>query len=140
VDVDAFFQKLGTPQFIIDNSPWWTGVFMLMATIYFVLRRVGITRSREISAFTDHFWLWFLLIIIGIGTYLTAFKVVPHEETWTFTRSFIALRPTLPPQNFWWLTQALLGLIYLIYFVFGKPIHAIESFFTQYILVAGERR
>jgi len=75
---------------------------------------------------------------MGIGMYLVIFEIVPHEETWTFTRNFITLRPTLPPQNFWWIMQALLGLTYIIYFVVGKPIHSVEQFFTQSILVADE--
>jgi len=139
IDLEPFFHLLGTPQFIIDNSPWWTGAILLLAAGYFIFRRIFITKTREISAFTDHFWLWFLFILMGIGMYLSVFELVPHEETWTFTRNFITLKPTLPPQNPWWLMQALLGLIYIIYFVMGKPIHSIEQFFTQYILVADEK-
>ena len=114
----------------------YAGGIALVAIIYFIFRRIAITRSREISTFGDHFWLWVLLIIIGIAVITRLFNLGENPDVYrAFVASVITLSPSLPPPNLWFLTHALLGLIFLIYFPFGKPIHAIGQFFNQYILV-----
>ncbi len=121
---------------IIGSSAGTVGVVLVG---YFILRRVFVKETQEISAFSDYFWLSFLLIIIVLGTYLRVGDVVAPDAYRTFATSLITLSPTLPPANPLFLIHALLGEIYLMYIVSGKMMHSIGWLFTQYILVK-ERR
>lgn len=124
---------------IIDIVGSSAGIVGVVLVGYFVLRRVFVKETREISAFSDYFWLSFLLIIVVLGVYLRVGDVVTPEEYRTFATSLITLNPTLPPANPLFLIHALLGEIYLMYIVSGKMMHSIGWLFTQYILVK-ERR
>ncbi len=143
MSVALHFELLGVhfgPEATIDPIGACAGIIALIAVVYYIQRRLGITRSKEISALATHFWLWLLLVQVGIGTYLRAFDVVAPEVYSAFAISVLTFKPTLPPPDLWFLFHAFIGEMYLFYIVFGKPVHSIGQFFSQYILAKPERR
>lgn len=132
------FTALGAENIIhiIGSSAGITGSVLVA---YFVLRRFVVTETRELSAFSDYFWLSFLLIQVSLGAYMRVGNVVEPEVYRAFAISIITLNPTLPLPNPWFLIHSLLGLIYLMYIQSGKMMHSIEWLFGQYILVSEKR-
>ena len=131
------FTPLGAENIIhiIGSGAGTLGVVMVG---YFAFRHFGVKETRDISAFSDYFWILLLLIQVAFGAYIRVHNVVEPETYRAFVRSIITLNPTLPLLNPWFLIHAFVGEIYLIYIVSGKMMHSIGWFFAQHIL-ASER-
>ena len=138
VDTLSFMERLGIPADVSYTIGVITGIVVGIVLIFYVLRRFIAAKVREISSFADHFWLWFLVAVVGIGIYARIFHDISSETVREFATSLITLNPILPPQNLWFLIHTLLAEFFIIYAVAGKPIHAVGQLFTQYILVSEE--
>ena len=117
----------------------YAGTIAGIVLLFFIIRRIFTSKAQQISSFADHFLLWFLLIVVGVGIYARLFDEVSSEVVRGFATSVVTFNPILPPENFWFLLHIMLAEIFIIYAVASKPIHLVGQFFTQYILVS-ERR
>lgn len=137
-DVASFGERLGIPADASYLIGVVVGIVVGIALVFYVTRRILVTKVREISSFSDHFWLWFLLAVVGVGIYARIFHEVSSEAVRGFATSLITLNTILPPQNLWFLIHTFLSELFIIYSVTGKPIHLVGQLFTQYILVSKE--
>ena len=137
-DIAAFGERVGIPAEVSYTIGIIAGSLVGLAILYYLLRRLFIRRAKEISSFADHFWLWALLVVVGVGLYSRVFHEVSSDVVREFATNLITLSPILPPENLWFLIHALLSELFIIYAVTGKPIHFVGQLFTQYILVAKE--
>ena len=139
MDMISFTEKLGMSSEVAYQIGVYAGIVAGIMLLFLVFRRIFVTKTKEISSFSDHFILLFLLVVVGIGIYSRLFDEVSSEVVRKFAISIITLRPSLPPENFWFLIHTLLAEIFIIYSVTGKPMHLVGQFFTQYILVSEKR-
>lgn len=135
----SFMERLGISGDASYTIGIAAGIVAAVVLIFFSYRRFFIGKVKEVSSFADHFWLWFLVAVVVIGIYARVFHEASSETVREFAISLLTFRPVVPPENFWFLVHALLGELFIIYSVAGKPMHAVGQFFTQYIL-ATERR
>lgn len=135
-DIPSFMERLGIPADALYRVGIVAGIIVGIVLIFYVSRRLFIAKVREISSFADHFWLWFLVVVVGVGIYARIFHEVDSEVVREFAASLIILNPILPPQNLWFLIHTFLAELFIIYSVAGKPIHFVGQLFTQYILVS----
>ena len=138
VDLASFGEGLGIPKEASYTIGVTAGTIMGIAILFYLYRRLFINRASEISTFADHFWLWSLILVVGVGIYARLFHEVSSDAVREFATSVTTFSPALPPQNFWFLIHTLLSELFIIYAVIGKPIHLVGQLFTQYIIVAEE--
>ena len=138
VDTLSFMERLGIPADVSYTIGIIAGSIIGIVIIYFIFRRIVTAETREISSFADHFWLWFLIAVVGTGIYGRIFYDISSETVREFATSLITFNIILPPTNIWFLIHTLLAEFFIIYSVTGKPIHAVGQLFTQYILVSEE--
>lgn len=138
VDTLSFMEKLGIPAETSYTIGVVAGIVVGLALLFYVSRRIIVTKAKEISSFADHFWLWFLIAVVGVGIYARIFHEVSSEAVREFATNLITFNMILPPQNLWFLIHTLLAELFIIYSVIGKPIHLVGQLFTQYILVSEE--
>jgi len=138
VDMASFGEGVGIPAEASYTVGIVAGSIAGIVILFYVFRRLFITRTKEISSFADHFWLWALLVVVGVGIYARVFHEVSSDAVREFAVSVVTLRPILPPENSWFLLHTLLSEFFIIYAVMGKPIHFVGQLFTQYILVTKE--
>ncbi|MEW5946604.1 MAG: respiratory nitrate reductase subunit gamma [bacterium] len=107
------------------------GIMIMAALLFLAFRRLTIRRVREITESGD----WFvLLLLLGILMTGNAMRFVGHfdlELTRSYFASLVALRPSPPPQNGWFLLHFLLGQALFIYMPYSKLLHFGGIFFTQ---------
>lgn len=139
VDMLSFTEKLGITSDTAYQIGVYAGIVAGIVLLFFISRRIFATKTEQLSSFADHFWLWFLLVVVGVGIYARLFDEVSSEVVREFATSIITLSPILPPENLWFLIHTLLAEIFIIYSIAGKPMHLVGQFFTQYILVSEKR-
>lgn len=139
VDMLSFTNKLGLPGHLAYQIGLFAGIMAGIALFFFTLRRIVSIKSKQISSFSDHFILWFLLVVVVVGIYARLFDEVSSEVVRKFAISVVTFNPILPPENAWFLIHTLLAEIFIIYAVASKPIHLVGQWFTQYIIVSEKR-
>jgi len=135
----AFTDNLGISKDATYQIGIYAGVIVLAAILFFSIRRILVVKGKEISSFSDHFVLWFLLVVVVMGIYARLFDEVSSESIREFALSVVRFNPILPPENVWFLVHTLLAEIFIIYTVAAKPMHLVGQFFSQYILVSEKR-
>lgn len=138
IDIAALGEGIGIPKESSYGIGITAGTIVAVALLFYISRRLFIRRSSEISVFSDHFWLWALLVVVLVGIYARMFHAVDSDVVREFALSVVTFRPAIPPQDFWFLLHVLLSEFFIIYAVIGKPIHLVGQLFTQYILVSEE--
>lgn len=138
INMASFGESIGIPTEASYTIGVVAGSVAGIVILFYLSRRLLVTKAKEISSFADHFWLWALLVVVGVGIYARVFHEVNSDAVREFAISVLTLRPILPPENGWFLVHTLLSECFIIYAVMGKPIHALGQLFTQYILVSKE--
>ena len=139
VDMIAFSDNIGISKDATYAIGIAAGSLALIALLIFIGRRYSIRRVKVVSTFTDYFWLWFLVAVVAIGIYARVADEASSEVVREFARNLWSFNPEMPPEKLWFLIHTFLAEVFIIYSVFGKPMHLVGQFFTQYILV-NERR
>ncbi len=135
----AFMERLGISGDASYTIGIVAGIIAGAVLVFFTYRRSFIAKAKEISTFSDHLWLWFLLAVILLGIYARVFHGASSDTVREFGIGLLTFNPILPPANFWLLIHALSGEIFIIYSLLGKPRHLVGQFFTQYIMVSEKR-
>lgn len=138
VDMIAFSDKLGISKDATYAIGVTAGSIALAGLLLFIARRIFVTKAKIVSTFADYFWLLFLLAVIAIGIYARVADETSSEIAREFARNLWSFQPEMPPAQTWFLIHTLLAEIFIIYAVFGKPIHLVGQFFTQYIMSSKE--
>jgi nitrate reductase gamma subunit len=107
------------------------GIVLLATGVLLLVRRLAITRVREISGVPDFFALLLIIAIIGTGD-LMRFSAVHFdlELTRVWAWSLLTFSPVVP-QNGMFLTHAMLAMLLIMYIPFSKILHFGGIFFTQ---------
>ena len=134
-DIPSLMGRVGIQKETLYTIGVVAGIIIGIVLLFYVLRRVIILRVSEISYFADHFWLWCLFIVIGVGIYARLFHEVDSDAVRQFAISVFVFKPILPPQNLWFLLHSFLAELFIMYSIMGKPIHSVGQLFTQYIVV-----
>ena len=139
VDMIAFSGKLGISKDATYIIGIIAGSIALVALLFFIARRIWVTKAKVVSTFADYFWLLFLLTVVVIGLYARLADEATSETVREFSRNLWTFQPEMPPAHTWFLIHTFLAEIFIIYAVVGKPIHLVGQLFTQYIMTS-ERR
>ncbi len=139
IDMLGFTENLGISHDATYQIGVYAGIIAAAAIIFFSIRRMLVAKGKEVSSFSDHFILWFLLVVVVIGIYAREFDEVSSDTVRGFALSVVRFNPVLPPENVWFLVHTLLAELFIIYAVAAKPMHLVGQFFTQYILVSEKR-
>ncbi len=139
VDIVSLAGNIGIPSQAAYQIGVYAGIVAGIALLLFIFRRMVARKTEQLSSFADHFWLWFLLVVVGVGIYARLFDEVSSEAARKFAMSVVTIRPVLPPENLWFLIHILIAELFIIYSIAGKPMHLVGQFFTQYILVSEKR-
>jgi len=139
VDMIAFSGKLGISKDGTYIFGIVAGSIAIAALLFFISRRIWLTKARIVSTFADYFWLLFLLAVVIIGLYARVADEASSEIVRDFTINLWTFKPEMPPTHTWFLIHTLMAELFIIYAIIGKPIHLVGQFFTQYIMTS-ERR
>jgi nitrate reductase gamma subunit len=116
-NVDGFFQ-IGTPVL------YWTGVIVLAALVYLLMRRLVNPQVRYISLFADYFPLFLLIGIITSGLFMRYFTKVDVVAIKQLTIGLVTFSPVVPENvgSLFFVHLFLLSTL-LVYFPFSKLMH-----------------
>lgn len=106
------------------------GVMILMAVLFLLVRRLVLTRVRDISSAADYLVLILLIAVILTGDYMRFFTQFDLNETRTYFAGLVTFRPQLPQSRFF-LFHFFLGQILLMCIPFSKIMHFGGVFFSQ---------
>jgi nitrate reductase gamma subunit len=115
--VDSFFQ-LGLPVVYLS------GVVLLAAAVYLLLRRIFITQVRYISLAQDFFPLFLIIAIAFTGILMRYFSKVDIVGIKQLTMGLVNFDFTVPPGLDWlFYTHLFFVCVLLAYFPFSKLMH-----------------
>lgn len=103
----------------------YSGIFFLAALFFLLTRRLVLPNIRYISKAGDYFILILLIAVVFLGVYIRSFGLVDVAAVSTYMYSLLTFRPTLPPNNIWFLTHFTLAQLLFIYIPFSKVAHLI---------------
>jgi nitrate reductase gamma subunit len=109
------------------------GVILLATGLLLLLRRLGISRVREISRVPDFLAPLLLVILIITGDLLRFTTPFDLEQTRHWAASLLRLSP-LVPNNGMFLLHLTLAQILILFIPFSKILHFGGIFFTQTLI------
>ena len=123
--IDSFFE-VGIP--IIYMS----GVFLAVALLFLLLRRIVINKLRYISLVSDYFPLLLILSIVTTGIMMRYFYRIDVVSIKELTMGLVTLNPAMPENNIGVLFYIHLFLVCVlfIYLPFSKIMHFIGVFLS----------
>lgn len=113
------------------------GLILLLGLIYLLVRRVSLTKTRQVSNPSDYLHLIFLIAIVAIGDIMRFFPQygMHYEEVYEYFKALILLQPV--PEfvfhNWFFIIHMLLVQILMIYFPFSKLLHLFGMFAMRWI-------
>jgi len=128
--IDEILLALGMSPEGVATSGGVAGIILVVTGVLLLLRRVAVTRVREISGIPDFFALLLLIAIICTGDIMRFGAHFDLEQTRIWARSLSTFSP-VTPQNSMFLVHALLAMLLIIYIPFSKILHLGGIFFTQ---------
>lgn len=135
--LDSILFSLGVSPAGVDwlssTSGGAAGVVLLATGVLLLIRRLSVTRVREISTVSDFFALLLLVAIIATGDVM---RFGPHfdlAQTRVWAASLLTFSPQVP-ENSAFLLHALLAQLLFIYIPFSKILHFGGVFFTQALI------
>ena len=106
------------------------GIIVLIAALFLLIRRLVLTRVRDISSAADYLVLILLIAVLLTGDYMRFFTQFDLDEARTYFAGLITFRPQLPQSSFF-LFHFFLGQILLMCIPFSKIMHLGGVFFSQ---------
>ncbi|MBI5528641.1 MAG: respiratory nitrate reductase subunit gamma [Deltaproteobacteria bacterium] len=109
------------------------GIVLLATGVLLLVRRLGMTRVREISAFSDYFALLLLLAIIVTGDFMRFGGHFELADTRAWAFSLLTFSPEVPPKPMF-LLHILFAQLLFMYIPFSKILHFGGIFFTHALI------
>ena len=135
---DKLLSAMGLSAEGIDTMSFVTGgaagLIILVCLITIMIRRVVLTRVREISAPDDFFALFLILAVLLTGDTMRFFTHFDLKQTHDYFYGLVTLSSIQLPGNGWFLAHFLLVQLLLIYIPFSKILHFGGIFFTKTLL------
>lgn len=133
-NIDGFLQ-------IVSPTLYLSGITLLLAVSFLLLRRILIPRIRYISLSTDYFPLFLILAIAISGILMRYFIKVDVISIKTFMIQLFIFKPVTPPAiNSIFYIHLLLVSVLLAYFPFSKLVHMGGVFFSPTRSMANNSR
>lgn len=122
--IDGFLQ-IGIPRLLM------TGVILLVAVTYLLLRRFFISEVRYISLASDYFPLFLIIGIASTGILMRYFFKVPVVDVKILTMGLVALNPKIPEGIgvIFYIHLFLISILFA-YFPFSKLVHMAGVFMS----------
>jgi nitrate reductase gamma subunit len=134
IDFPRIFQALGMSGAKVESMGaalgTWAGLIILMAALFLLIRRLVITRVRDISSVVDYLILILVIAVILTGDYMRFFTDFDLNETRRYFSGLLTFSPQLPKSNFFFF-HFLLGQTLLMCVPFSKIMHFGGIFFSQ---------
>lgn len=108
-----------------DKLATFSGILFGFSLAYLLFRRILIESIRYVSKLPDYLILVLLLLLIFFGNYTRAYGGIDLDAVRSYMLSLLYFKPTLPPDNIYFLTHYVLAMIFLIYVPFSKIGHLI---------------
>ncbi len=111
--------QVGTPRLYIS------GVALLGAALFLLLRRLALGRIRYISLLNDYFPLCLLLAVAGSGIWMRYFAKVDiaSVKVWTMSLAHFSLPQAALPIGPWFFVHVFFVSVLLMYIPFSKLMH-----------------
>jgi nitrate reductase gamma subunit len=133
-DLDGFLQ-MGAPRFFIS------GLILLLAGLFLLLRRLLLPKIRYISLPADYFPLFLIIGIASTGILMRHFIKVDIVKVKEFTLGLVSLSPSIPDGiGVIFYIHLFLVSTLLAYFPFSKLVHMAGIFLTPTRNLANNNR
>ncbi|MCS4541050.1 MAG: sulfate reduction electron transfer complex DsrMKJOP subunit DsrM [Euryarchaeota archaeon] len=109
---------------------YYSGLLIIAALLYLLIRRFVYPELRFISLFSDYFALLLLLAIVISGDLLAYYIRVNVVEVKAYMLSLLAFKPVVPELHWFFFLHLFFVWVLIAYFPFSKLVHAPGIFFS----------
>jgi len=116
------------------------GIVLFLTLLYLLIRRLTLTKVKQVTKPSDNLWLIYLLVLVGVGDVMRLFEASFGVE-YQLVRDYIVALALFKPvvdmellKNGFFLVHFLLVQILLIVFPFSKLMHLFGMFSERWIV------